>query len=51
MTYADAFFVMLVAGGIFWAGYGLVLLLGLMIVKVYDRRKKKHRYAIVRRSA
>ena len=49
MSYTDAFFVMLVIGGLFWAGYGLVMLLGLMVVKVWDRTKKKNRWHIVRR--
>ena len=31
------------------AGYGIISLLGLMIVKVWDRARRKHRWYCVRR--
>lgn len=33
--------------GIFLAGYGIVCLLGLMVVKVWDRKKRKFRWWVV----
>jgi len=49
MTYADAFFIISIIGGIFAAGYGLVLLFGLGIMKGLDRRTGKKRWWIVGR--
>jgi len=49
LDFTESLFVCGMITLLFLALYGLVCLLGLAIIKIYDRTKKKHRWAIVRR--
>jgi hypothetical protein len=46
MTLTDAFFVMFLIGGLFAAGYGTVLLLGLLIDRLKGKRPYDGRFRV-----
>ena len=49
LTFVEGLFVCFVLGVCMLAGYGLVTIFGLMVVKVWDRRKRKHKWRVVGR--
>ena len=49
LSFVENLFILWLIFGAFLIGYAIIQILGLMIVKVWDRTKRKHRWSIVRR--
>ena len=49
LNFIEMLFICWLIFGAFLLGYSIIQLLGLMVVKVWDRKKRKHRWTIVRR--